>query len=176
MSMKMMSMLALLVMTLISLPVKATCNDNMALSTPDSRFSFSDSGQTVTDNQTGLIWAKCTAGFSGSDCATDDPGVNNVYNWQEALDFAAISTLAGQPQGSWRLPNFKELSSIVEIACSSPSINTTYFPDTPNSTFWSASPYAVNSGYAWVVGFNNGNGSSYGRDSGNYVRLVRGGQ
>lgn len=154
----------------MSLPALAvqTCNPNMLRSTPDARFS--DNGSTVTDNQTGLIWAKCAEGQSGAACT----GSVILYTWSAALNHAAGSTLAGQ--SDWRLPNIKELASIVEIACYNPSINTTYFPNTPSSRFWSASPTANYSGNAWVVSFVYGWDSSNLRSKDEYVRLVRGGQ
>ncbi len=146
-----------------------TCNANMSLSTPDSRFT--DNGETVTDLNTGLIWAKCAEGLSGSECTT---GTASSYNWQGALDRAEQSTLAGEDD--WYLPNFKELASIVDVACYTPAINITYFPNTPGSYFWSTSPYADYSGSAWVVYFDGGyDGDGYRSDDG-HVRLVRGGQ
>jgi hypothetical protein len=70
----------------------------------------------------------------------------------------------------------KELESIVEDQCFSPSINSNIFPNTPASVFWSASAYAYYSSGAWLVSF--GSGLAYGSDkSGAYqVRLVRSGQ
>ena len=58
-----------------------------------------------------------------------------------------------------------------------PAIDTTQFPNTPSSWFWSGSPHADYSNYAWVVNFYDGNASTatY-RDDGYHVRLVRGGQ
>ena len=140
-----------------------TCKDTITASTPDSRFVIN--GDEVTDTQTGLIWQRCTLGLSGNDC-TD--GSANTYTWQEALQ-AAVSP--------WRLPSIRELRSIVEEKCYDPAINLTIFPNTLSSYYWSASPYADSSDYAWYVHFNNGY-SHYGTKGYGYlsVRLVRGGQ
>jgi len=140
--------------------------------TPDSRFNEHADG-TLTDTQTGLMWAQCIEGMSGSGCTT---GSADTYTWQAALNRADSSTLASYHD--WRLPNINELVSIVEEQCYDPAINLSIFPNTPTiaSNFWSASPYANLSNSAWAVFFYNGMSGVYGRDSSLYVRLVRDGQ
>ncbi len=164
----------------------ATCRleSEIPSSTPSSRFTTHADG-TVTDNQTNLMWAKCALGQNQTDCS----GTATTTHWQGALQAAETSTLASH--SNWRLPNIKELRSIVEKRCNSPAINAEIFPNTPASYFWSASPYAGNSDDAWHVDFSygssrygNGYGRSYGDSSvsgyrdghGAQVRLVRSGQ
>ncbi|MCX7546292.1 Lcl C-terminal domain-containing protein [Marinicella gelatinilytica] len=140
-------------------------------STPNGIFNDYGDG-TVSDNSTGLMWQKCQLGLSGSDCLT---GSVTSHNWEEALNMANNSTLA--EYNDWRLPNHKELLSIVEQRCYSPSINTTYFPNTSSSYFWSISPSVSYSESSWVVNFDHGGSfNSNGRDgrfSNFFVRLVR---
>ncbi|MEA3291353.1 MAG: DUF1566 domain-containing protein [Pseudomonadota bacterium] len=151
-------------------PVQAACNANMQQSTPTGQFTDHGDG-TVTDDKTGLMWAQCAEGLSGSGCP---PGSATTHTWQAALDLAAASTHANYTD--WRLPNLKELTSIVEISCNNPAINATIFPNTPGSHFWSASPYANDSGNAWGIYFGNGYDYYGSRSSSARVRLVRGGQ
>ena len=62
---------------------------------------FEDNGDgTVTDHATGLTWAKADSGKG--------------MNWADALAYAEGLELAGQDD--WRLPNAKELQSIVDYA------------------------------------------------------------
>ncbi len=62
---------------------------------------FVDNGDgTITDNATALMWAK------------DDNGEG--IDWVEALPYAEGATLAGY--SDWRLPNVKELQSIVDYS------------------------------------------------------------
>lgn len=76
--------------------------------------SFQDNGDsTVTDNATGLTWMKVdsghssvTANLSGYDRS------DGSLNWSQALDFCENLTFAGR--SDWRLPNAKELQSIVD--------------------------------------------------------------
>ncbi len=149
-----------------------TCKSNSEIpaSTPTSLFTDHGNG-TVTDTQTGLMWAKCAQGLSGSECAA---GSLIEYDWQAALNLANSSTLASHHD--WRLPNINELSSIVEGQCFSPTINLSVFPNTPSSAFWSASPYAYGSDYAWSVYFHDGHSDYDYRGNSLYVRLVRSGQ
>ena len=149
-----------------------TCQSETSVpsTTPDDRFLMHGNG-TVTDTATGLMWAQCAEGLSGSACT--DGGAAN-FTWEEALIRARDSGLAGYTD--WRLPNLKELFSLVEERCVNPAINLAVFPNTPASYFWSASPSADSSHFAWIVGFMNG-GADYGsRYSYSQVRLVRSGQ
>lgn len=145
--------------------VGQTCKDTIPASTPTDRFVIN--GEEVTDTVTGLIWQRCSLGQSGANC---EQGSAMSYTWSGALQ-------AAQAQGqSWRLPNLKELRSIVEEKCYNPAINLDVFPGTPSSDFWSASPGAYGSGGAWYVGFYYGGSGYYGKGSSARVRLVRAGQ
>jgi len=151
-----------------------TCNADIPLTHPDSRFSVNSNG-TVKDEQTGLIWQHCSAGQSWDDTTNTCTGSANSYTWQNALMYAQNNTFA--QQSDWRLPNIKELNSIVELTCYSPAINETVFPNTALSYYWSASAGAYSSNSAWIVNFNNGKDGNGSKNSNfNYVRVVRGGQ
>jgi hypothetical protein len=115
--------------------------------------SYTDLGDTVKDNVTGLIWQKATAG---------------PMTWDKAKDYCASI--------GCRLPTVKELLFIVNSGTHDPAINTTYFPNTLSSYYWSSTTSARYSGYAWCVYFSDG-GVSYGYKSvDSYVRAVRSGQ
>lgn len=165
---------SLLVMTLLSLASVVcgqTCNPNILNTAPDSRYTSHGDG-TVTDKATGLMWKQCPEGLSGADCG--DGGLQ-FFDWQEALQQGQGLTFAGH--SDWRLPNVKELSSLVDRRCADPAINVTLFPFvTPNNWFWSSSPHAVNSYDAWMVGFDKGQVDYFQRKAHLVVRLVRGGQ
>jgi hypothetical protein len=147
-----------------------TCRDDIPASAPDSRFNANGDG-TVTDRATGLIWKQCAEGLSGADCLT---GSATTFTWQQALQHAEAAVFAGS--ALWRLPNKKELASLVEQRCYLPAINSRFFPNTPSSWFWSSSPTAGDASYAWYVAFGSGYVSGYSRGYASYVRLVRGGQ
>ena len=139
--------------------------------TPAGRFLNHGDG-TVTDTATGLMWTHCPDGLSGMGCAT---GTVATFTWEEALTRARDSDLAGYTD--WRLPNVKELISIVEERCTGPAINLAVFPNTPLAAFRSTSPYGYSSSNAWYVHFSYGStGAGGGRASRYPLRLVRSGQ
>ena len=148
-----------------------TCNPNIARSAPDSRYQLVNDNTEVKDTQTGLIWQRCSLGQTWSDTSSCT-GTAATYNWTNALQTAK------NMGNGWRVPNIKELDSLIEQACYSPSINETYFPNTVNSYYWSSSPVPYDSYTAWFVHFGNGYDSSvYPYKANNtYVRLVRSGQ
>ena len=128
-----------------------------------------NSDGTVTDSTTGLTWKRCAEGqtWTGAACT----GAAAAYTWTQAN--ARTSTFAGY--SDWRLPNIRELQTIVDRTVYSPSIDRTVFPNAPESLFWSASAYAGNSDLAWGVLFYYGNAGFNGKGNSFQVRLVRGG-
>ena len=74
----------------------------------------------------------------------------------------------------WRLPTERELETIVHYNASNPAINSTYFINTINNIYMSATPDAANSNNYRSVGFSNGNSSSWSKSQALFVRLVRG--
>ena len=162
----------LVLLAVISMaPAQAqTCFNDIPASAPDSRYTDNGDG-TVTDKATGLIWKQCAEGLSGADCLT---GSATTFTWQAALKHAETAVFAGS--SAWRLPNKKELASLVEQRCYAPAINSRFFPNTPSSGFWSSSPHASYANSAWIVYFDYGYVYGYYKYSAYYVRLVRGGQ
>ena len=71
-----------------------------------------------------------------------------------------------------------ELISIVNYGTYNPAINSTYFPNTNSSLYWSSTTDASYSSGAWVVSFYDGYVYyyGYGKSLNGYVRCVRGGQ
>lgn len=137
--------------------------------TPDSQFVDNGDG-TITDKSTQLMWQKCQLGYSGIDCAT---GSTVEYNWGNALTEAQNNTFATFTD--WRIPNIKELKSIVELRCFSPAINTNFFqlPDGFNVEFWSSTPKVFNTDRTWYVNFFDGDSDYSSRTNTRRVRLVR---
>ncbi len=119
---------------------------------------FVDNGDgTVTDHCTGLVWQKATA-----------PG---TYTWQEALQYCENLTLAGH--NDWRLPNVRELQSILDYGRWKSTIDPV-FGTTSDADYWSSSTYALNRHLAWYANFGYGLVYGYYKTNANYVRAVRG--
>lgn len=167
-------LLALLVTLLTTAPTLAqTCNNAVTTTAPDSRYQDHNDG-TVNDLQTGLMWQQCSLGQSGNGCST---GNASSFTWDLALQQAEIVNGSGGFAGhsDWRLPNVRELESLLEEACVDPAINTTLFPNTWGN-YWSSSPKPYPYSKSWSVDFIEGISLSYPRDYLRKIRLVRSGQ
>ncbi len=77
---------------------------------------FTDNGDgTISDAVTGLMWLTADSGDEAfADLLGDYTMDDGSLNWEEALDFSADLSFAGHDD--WRLPNAKELHSIVDYA------------------------------------------------------------
>ena len=126
---------------------------------------------TVTDTATGLVWKRCLEGqaWSGQTCTT-----TTTYTFDQATALTGKVTFAGQ--NDWRLPNIRELLSIVDDTVFRPAMDKIAFPNDVGLALWSGSPSANGSNFAWSVEFLGGSSRSYVRSSSYSVRLVRGGQ
>lgn len=114
---------------------------------------------TVTDSGTLLIWQQ---------------GESSAMTWEAALVYCEGLIVAAQTD--WRLPNIKELSSLVDNTRINPAINTAMFPNANSWSYWSSTTYANDASKAWQIEFYSG--SSYAQVKTNlyHVRCVRGGQ
>jgi len=139
-----------------------SCNSKIATTSPTQRFHDNQDGS-VTDQQTGLQWSRCSLGQYWED--------NTCLDEPRALPYA-IAALAVEE--GWRLPSISELSSLVELRCSAPAINNKIFPATTPAAYWTATRFINRDGYFWQVHFLHGEGIPEKADSMAYVRWVRG--
>ena len=184
-----------------------TCNPNAVATTPTSDFIIHQDG-TVTHKKTGLMWKVCTEGYAWVNRFCEARRTPRFPSWSLALQSVELANSGGgypdifrarnmttegeefltpfpKRYTDWRLPNLKELKSIIELTCHSPAINLYVFPDTSfqQGWYWSSTPGASNPFSAWVVnaqyGFALKNGpraGSPGNQRIGNVRLVRSGQ
>jgi len=120
---------------------------------------------TITDSTISLMWQKQDDGTTKS--------------WDQALSYCEGLSLAGFTD--WRLPNVKELRSIIDTTTYSPAINQTYFPNTKNDYYWSSSDPLYGLNYSktetWSVRFDVGYPDYIiSKTANHYVRCTRGGQ
>ena len=145
---------------------------------PNPRFTDNANG-TVTDNLTGLIWLK-------------DANCYGTRSWAQALSDAnalasgSCSLTDGSTAGQWRLPNLREMQSLVHYGFSNPAVPNTagtgqWTPGNPftnvrSSFYWMSTTYANGTSDAWYVYLNDGNVGYDVKASSNYMWPVRGGQ
>ncbi len=144
---------------------------NIPSTTPSSRFIKMPGGP-VVDRQTGLMWRTCIEGTSGEMCGDGKP---IQAHWGEALQYPGkINADIGiDGYKDWRLPNVRELSTLIELQCANPAVNTEVFPNTPSSHVWTSSPYNFYTHYSWYVDFANGAPTYDLRTATKTIRLVR---
>jgi uncharacterized repeat protein (TIGR01451 family) len=148
---------------------------------PKNPLSYTDlGGNMILDNNTGLIWQKCSAGQnSNATCS----GTAATYNWYKASGTydatynPSSMNVCGALGPGWRLPTKKELIGIVDysIPYPGPTIKP-IFTGTVSSVYWSSTTYASSPVFAWVVGFSGGGVDGDVKYGGYYVRCVRSGQ
>ena len=110
--------------------------------------SFDDNGKggdgTVTDRATGLVWQQADSG--------------QTHNWKDALGYCEDLTQAGK--NDWRLPNAKELQSIVDYSRSptttgSAAIDPIFRVTNKESYYWTGTTHlsgpAAGQGAAYVA-------------------------
>lgn len=135
--------------------------------------SFMDNGNgTVSDNLSGLVWQKCSAGLGTTlgDCST---GTFLQHTWSSAINYCENLDLGGQTD--WRLPNIKELISLVDFSSSSlTSINDIFTNTKINFYLSSTTATIVDSTRVWRVDFSYGRTDISSKTGKSYVRCVRG--
>ncbi len=153
----------------------ATSSINMPASTPTARFEFTPDDLIVMDKKTGLTWARCQWGHDWnpgtSSCVKNS---SDTVTWKQALIAVKDANTEYYGKTGWRLPNIKELSSIVEYKCFEPAINNEVFPGTRSGSFWSNTYVTIagNNGIRVLI-FGTGEMSTVAEDEQSYLRLVK---
>ena len=151
---------------------------------PNPRFSVQGDNQTVTDNLTGLMWVKNANLIITRDPTFDaDATVNDgMVNWQHALDY--VSKLNSENylnHTDWRLPNRRELRSLVDYGRYNPALPlNSPFTNVWSTPYWSSTScaYYNYTSSAWIVFMYFDMGVDFDRKTGvhSYVWPVRAGQ
>ena len=133
---------ALLLFCLSLLPATGMtqCNAQLTEYTPTSAFILRNDG-TVQHQKTGLIWSRCSVGQVWQDNTCQQTA--STYTYFAAFEQAQRANAAHYLGfNTWHLPSVEEVQSLVELRCAQPAINTSLFPNTPSSWYWSASSRA----------------------------------
>ena len=142
------------------------------VASPTPRFTDNGNG-TVTDNLTRLIWMKNANAFGRIQWADALTAANGLKSGD-----AGTGLTDGSKAGDWRLPNVRELQSLVDYDSYNPALPAVNpFTNVQLYYYWSSSTYAASPSLAIMVNFYKG-GQSH--DDKNtfyyYVWCVRGGQ
>ena len=91
-----------------------------------------------------------------------DDGI--LRTWQEAMEYAS------KLGDGWRLPTIEELISLIDFNTCNPACK---INNCRSSCYWSSSPFADYSSYAWYVNFYYGSVGYNAKGGHNYARCVR---
>jgi len=149
---------------------------------PNPRFKDNGNG-TVTDNLTGLIWLKNANCFGQVDWQSALNAANGLHDTGNPATSCGLSD--GSVAGDWRLPNVRELHSLVDYAFVDPALSNgagtaqwiegDAFSDVQSTGYWSSSTYAGSS-IAWGVSMFGGVVGNDFKSVPEFVWLCRGGQ
>jgi len=115
--------------------------------------NYSDYGDTVSDNTTGLEWE-------------DDETTSSVkMTWEKANNYCS------QGNNVWRLATRRELSSLVDYSAYNPSIDDS-FDNTASDYYWSIDTSIRDKNKAWVISFSEGVETTVAKSSSYFVRCV----
>ena len=137
----------------------------MGIAWPEPRFTDNGNG-TITDELTGLMWDQ-----SGNTAG-------GPKTWAQALSDCNGLSLGGHDD--WRLPNRKELRSLVnyEVFNSADWLNNTagLFTSVLDDFYWSSTTYAPDDANAWYVYLYGGHVNYCDKETNCYLLAVRSGQ
>ena len=155
-------------------------------------FNYTDNGDgTITDNNTGLMWEKKSddGGLHDKDrnhaWTGGDGPFDTLWDWLDDVNAEGGTGFAGY--GDWRLPNVKELQSLVNYENPSPMVGRAFNNHcvagvtiltgscTADAGYWSSTTWARSTGMAWYVSFWEGDLYLGVKVAGYRVRAVRGG-
>jgi len=135
-------------------PDGATSSPAITKTKPLPAFQYNEDN-TITDPYTKLTWPK--------DAKNEASQYGTTTTQYEAKLFLGTSTASFFGFDDWRLPNFKELSSIINYG--EKVFIDSLFENIEKAKYWSSDKWIVHSGYpgvpseykAWFVDFENGN-------------------
>ena len=128
------------------------------------------------------------SGYTDIDKSLGTPYCSTKDNCNTDAFTNAVNTKGLCGKNDWRMPTKEELMKLVVCsdgkydtdgfcanynAISTPTINSTYFPNTLDDGYWSSSPSAYSSSFAWYVHFGLGNSGNDNKLANSFVRLVR---
>jgi len=152
------------------------------VASPTPRFTDNNNG-TVTDKLTGLIWMKNANAFGTKTWADALIAANGLKSGD-----AGTGLTDGSKPGDWRLPNIRELQSLIDCEFYYPALPNTLgtgkwvegdpFQGVHPESYWSSTTNAAAAATttAWCVDFAYGSVNAYGKSGNYYVWCVRGGQ
>ena len=102
--------------------------------------------QASHDTLTGLIWQRCNLGQTWDSSTKACLNFSEPNGWRESLVAIKFYNDDQEALGlpfNWRMPNIKELTSIVDLSCANHTLDENIFLNAASS-YWSSTPNAAN--------------------------------
>lgn len=116
---------------------------------------YTNNCETVYDAGTGLTWQLSTGDLNGDGIiSTDVYPVGDLATWDQALRYCEDLTFPTDGESDWRLPNIRELRSIVDRSSYAPAISDPF--NAQNHYYWSSTSKADEPERKWNVVFTTG--------------------
>lgn len=145
---------------------------------PNPRFTNNGNG-TVTDNLTGLIWLENANCWGGTNWPTALANCNQLASGSCGLSDGSLAA-------EWRLPNVKELQSLIDFGYFDPALSNgdgtakwspgDSFIGVQSNGYWSSTTGPGDTGNVWGVSLSSGTVGVGSKLGGAYAWPVRGGQ
>jgi len=145
---------------------------------PSPRFITSTTG-VVTDTATGLVWLQNASCYGGQTRGNALAAANGLNSGECGLSDGSV-------EGDWRLPNVRELHSLIHYGVFAPALPNAAgtgkwsegdpFTGVQLALYWSSATHMGYTPNAWLVGLTLGDMTSDNKMISHYVWPVRGGQ
>jgi hypothetical protein len=114
------------------------------VASPNPRFTDNTDG-TVTDKNTGLVWLK------NANCFDKRLWADAITN-SNSLNSGECGLTDGSTEGDWRLPNYKELFSLLDANKFNPALPSGHpFTIVQSDYYWSSTTVESDNDIAWGV-------------------------
>jgi Protein of unknown function (DUF1566) len=150
--------------------------------------SYTENGDgTVTDDNTGLVWEQKSddGGLHDKDATYRwNPGDDSIWAWLDQVNAEGGTGFAGHDD--WRIPNVRELHTLVDYGETGTAIDFTFDFDctsgcrgidcacTANTNTWSSTTSIQSDKSAWAINFSTGATATFSKGTARAVRAVRG--
>ncbi len=154
---------------------------------PSPRFTDTGDG-TIKDNLTGLIWLRnawCVGDLTWRNALDFIKNLNQGFIINP-LDCGDTSGRRGSHQTDWRLPNLRELMSLMDFAFSSPAVSNAArtgsatlndpFTNLQQTVYWTSTTSDANKNTAWLIDVTDGGSFVDFKSEWHPVMAVRGGR
>lgn len=126
---------------------------------------------TAQDSHTRLVWSLCLLGQTWQPTTRTCSGMPVQLSWSDALLQSSQATVASHR--NWRLPNVKEVQTIINRSCVDPALTLEVFPNSNSENIWTSTTVVNQPQSAFAVAMYSGKNNIKTKNTPLYVRLVR---